>query len=404
MQGFSWERGPFEKCPACQKITLGILSAGGDSLTLRCKECRYSLSEILPEVEKRVIYLDQNLFSLLFKVETGGRLPSGHEEFTRELYRKLRRVVLLQQAILPHSDIHLDETIVFHSANDLRAAYERLGGDARLSDVSIVEQKQSAEYAKAFIKQEEPVLSFGVDEVLESKRNVWLRDMLVQVNTDYGIFADGIREHRDRFHEGMRGLVEDWATRRPTLEQVLDAELRTFFNRPQALLSAVNDYRRAAESGNPMGLLEASHHPILREHEMLSSIFLKAGLAKADVGKEVYRFWTWERNMEQPHHRISSYIFAALAKRVVNGKKRVNRGMMNDVRAISIYAPYVDAMFIDKECADLLTEPKLVADLNYKARIFSFANPDAFLSYISELEANTSDAVRVRAARIYGIS
>ena len=30
----------------------------------------------------------------------------------------------------------------------------------------------------------------------------------------------------------------------------------------------------------------------------------------------------------------------------------MTRGFMNDVRAISAYAPYVDAMFVDRECAD----------------------------------------------------
>src|SRR6266542_1321408 len=121
---FTWERAPFEKCLSCQRDTFGILSAGGDRVTLRCTECRYSHSEVLPEVDKRVIYLDQSIFSMLFQVEGGGRAPLGHEDFARDLYHAVRRVVLLQQVVLPHSDVHLDETIVFHSANKLRAAYE----------------------------------------------------------------------------------------------------------------------------------------------------------------------------------------------------------------------------------------------------------------------------------------
>src|SRR5215207_3510632 len=140
---FTWERGPFGMCPACQRDTFGILSAGGDRVALRCTECRYSDSEALPEVDKRVIYLDQSIFSLLFQVEGGGRPPQGHEEFAREFYRRVRRVVLLQQVVLPHSDVHNDETNVFHSANELRAAYERIGGDARLKNTRDVELMQT---------------------------------------------------------------------------------------------------------------------------------------------------------------------------------------------------------------------------------------------------------------------
>jgi hypothetical protein len=400
---FTWERGPFGMCPGCRRDTFGILSAGRDHVTLRCTECRYSHSEALPKVEKRVIYLDQSIFSLLFQVEGGGRLPMGHEEFARELYSRLRRVVLLQQVVLPHSDVHHDETIVFHSPNELRAAYERIGGDACLMDTRDVERMQMSEYAEAYIEQREPTLSFEVDEVLESHRNDWLPDLHIHVNANYDRFAEGIRENRARSHEGMQRLVEKWAAERPTFEQLLDLELRAFFGRPQAFLIAFQNVERAATSDDPMAFFEACHNHILEEHRMLSSLFLRAGLPEADVGREVLRFWSWDRNLEQPHHRISAYMFAAIGRRVVNGQRRVNRGMMNDIRAIATYAPYVDAMFVDKECAALLEEPRLASDLNYRASVFSLSNGQAFLDYLAEIEAATPAEVREQAARIYGV-
>lgn len=86
------------------------------------------------------------------------------------------------------------------------------------------------------------------------------------------------------------------------------------------------------------------------------------------------------------------------------GEKRiVDRGLMNDVRTISTYAPYVDALFIDKRCAALLEEEPLATELEYKARIFSLKNPDKFLDYLSEIEGGTPDEVREYAAMIYGI-
>src|SRR4051794_22253135 len=106
IESFTWERGPFESCPSCGLDTLGILTAGGDSVTLRCTKCRYTHLDALPELDKRVIYLDQNAFSMLFKFEAGGRLPPGHEDFASRMSKLVRRVTLLQQAILPHSGIH----------------------------------------------------------------------------------------------------------------------------------------------------------------------------------------------------------------------------------------------------------------------------------------------------------
>jgi hypothetical protein len=358
---------------------------------------------VLPGVEKRVLYLDQSLFSLLFKIESGGRLAPGHEESTREIYRRLRRVVLLQQAVLPHSDVHLDETIVFHSSDDLLAAYERIGGDVRLMNTREVECMQVAEYATAFIEQRDPALSFDVNKVLEDERNVWLPDMHIHAGANFAMLAECVRERRSRSHEAMQRLIERWAAERPTFDHLLDIELRTFFDRPLMLRTAIQGVESAVGSQDPMALFEARQHWILKEYEMLTATFRRAGVPERDVAREVIRFWGWSRNIEQPNHRIGAYMFAAIGKRVVNGQKSVSCGMINDIRAISTYAPYVDAMFVDRECAALLADPRLAADLQFKARIFSFTDPNAFIGYLDELEAGATDIVRAQATRIYGI-
>lgn len=55
---FTWEHGPFEECWRCKgKETFGVLSIGGDRVTKRCTNCRYSHSEQLPKLDKKVIYL-----------------------------------------------------------------------------------------------------------------------------------------------------------------------------------------------------------------------------------------------------------------------------------------------------------------------------------------------------------
>ena len=109
-----------------------------------------------------------------------------------------------------------------------------------------------------------------------------------------------------------------------------------------------------------MAIFEVDGHHLMTEQRMLSDAFANAGVAQADVATEVLHFWNWNRNLEQPYHRIWSYIFAAVGRRVVNGQRHVNRGMMNDVRAIATYAPYVDAMFVDQGvCRHCLRSPRL---------------------------------------------
>ena len=82
---------------------------------------------------------------------------------------------------------------------------------------------------------------------------------------------------------------------------------------------------------------------------------------------------------------------------------KMTRGIVNDIRAISTYAHYVDAMFIDKECAHMLAEGPLNAELDYKARIFSFADPKSFIDYLKELEASSDPFIDHYARMLYGL-
>ena len=129
------------------------------------------------------------------------------------------------------------------------------------------------------------------------------------------------------------------------------------------------------------------------------------GVPYHEAGQMVRKVWASDLCRQLPHHRISAYLFAATAKRVIGGQKTIiNKGMMNDIRAISAYAPYLDAMFVDKTSAQLLQERPLLEDLEYKARIFSFANRDDFMAYLEELEADTPPNVREMASKIYGVT
>ena len=401
MAKFTWERGPFSTCSRCGQETLGILRAGGDSLTKRCTSCRHSVRIDLPPLDKRVIYLDQFVFSLLFNVQSDGRLPPGHEEFAKTLHQRLRRLVLLQQVILPHSNIHHDETTVFHSAIELRRAYEFIGGDVGLVDTHDVEFKQTMDAAKAFLSGSLVSLDFSVDGVLRNRRNEWLPDMHISVGTDYSVFADDLRRVRDETHAEMKSLADRWNTERVTFTDVLNNELNSIMS---VKVDALTISERNKLSLDPMVLLNAEGAPIQREVREALRLMQESGVPQDEVGQKVRDFWSSDVNLNLPHHRISSYLFAAVARRVVQGQRKIiNRGLINDIRAISCYAPYVDAMFIDRDCARLLQEEPLKDDLDYKARIFSFDDPKSFLDYLDEIESATTEQVAEYAAQIYGV-
>ena len=80
----------------------------------------------------------------------------------------------------------------------------------------------------------------------------------------------------------------------------------------------------------------------------------------------------------------------------------IGAGILNDFSAIATYAPYVDAMFVDRQCASLLQQGRVRSELSYKARIFSMSNRQEFLDYLKELGDSASDEVREFAHELYG--
>lgn len=403
VEAFTWERGPFEKCPRCLEQTFGLLGAGRNLITLRCTNCRYSRSEVLPEVEKACIYLDQFMFSTIFKIKAGGQAPPGHRDFYDELDPLLRRVVLLQQAILPHSDLHSKETIVFHDPRGLRDAYENIGGDASLHNSDEIEMNQVLAFARAFRDGGEPLLTYTPDAILHGSRNDWLPDMRVSVNTDYSQFADGIRRTRDEGFAALSELVAAWTEEKPPFRELLRRESQFGQHRRIALRSVIQRMANADADGDGMDMLNAALAPVWREFRMLHD-FLRRDASEDVATWRVGTFWDWPRLHEMPFNRIFAYLFAAFGRRVTMGQRKFTRGLMTDFRAIAAYAPYVDAMFVDRECALLLGEGELRRELHYRARIYSYANKEDFLAYLRELEARATAEVRGYARRIYGIA
>src|SRR5439155_2294187 len=133
----------------------------------------------------------------------------------------IKRVLLLQQAVFPASDIHLDETIVSKFAGELRAAYKRLSGTVSFHDSDYVKRLQISSLADAYLEgKDPPQFEFVIDSVLIGNRNAWLPDMSLSVNADFSGFADGIRETRNKVSDGMREVAEAWAKEKAKFDDI----------------------------------------------------------------------------------------------------------------------------------------------------------------------------------------
>jgi hypothetical protein len=170
----------------------------------------------------------------------------------------------------------------------------------------------------------------------------------------------------------------------------------------QALSEQITRTQAAIASNDPASILDMRFGLISRYRE-LTALFERNGVPAKDAFKEVLRFLEWPENQHQPAHKIFAYLFAALGWRISSGQRpEMKASILNDFSAISTYAPYVDAMFVDKQCASLLKQGRLRAELSFKARIFSLSDPQEFLDYLKNLGNSANGDVRALAHELYG--
>jgi len=363
--------------------------------------------EPLPTVDKAVIYLDQFAISNIYKVSTGTlRESASSRPFWTELHAAVQRAYLLQQAVFPASSIHTDETMVATSmADDLSLAHEMLSGDTDFHRVEDIVMTQVSAFAEAYAEGRlAPELDFNVDGILNGERNVWLPELHIAANLSLSQFAPAVRAGRDAAASEFQALAEHWAQEKPSFATVLKRELHSMAsaNRGTVLASAER-MQKAVETENWLEMIEGSHSAIMRQFQQLRTFFERRGTPQYKSTAEVLKFWDWAENHHQPEHRISSYLFAGLARRFVNGQRSPDRGTLNDIKAIATYGPYVDAMFIDRMFETLLGEQPLAKDLTMKARFFSMRTREAFLAYLDGLAAQATDEVRRYAEEAYGV-
>jgi hypothetical protein len=280
-----------------------------------------------------------------------------------------------------------------------------LGGETRFKDHYEIELGQVLKFARAYIDKTEPQISFDVDEILEGSRNSWLPDLHITANMDWSAIADDVRARADSIAPEWESLYNFWKNSKPTFEQVLAHELNSFRNAKVGAIDSIRARLDAAiDAGNAHEALNIPHHPVVREVNALKRMFSESGVGSNQLGNAVTTFWDWDGNKAMPVHRISAYLFAAIARKLATGQKRLpSRGMSSDIVAISTYGPYVDAMFLDNECAALLSEEPLKSEIGISARIFSLNSAEAFLEYLDTLAISTPCEIREEAAEIYGI-
>lgn len=395
---------PYFSCPKCKKDDCyGVLSIHQNSYTRRCRECWHTDSYDLPDLEKKVIYIDQFAISDMMKA-TNDKLGKKDkvEKFWIMLFEKLDVLSRLQLITCPDSAFHRNESALY-DFRALKKMYEHFSQGATFREPSIIRNYQLVEGFRKYLKLDQ-IENFTRDDIISGAINGWQDTIRIEMNFDIPQQdIENMRKSRLETQERLTSVFNRWKGEKS--KQFNDWYLAESMSWGKAI---VEKYIRSVMSEN-----DPSKDPlsaIMSEEALIFTTLLHC-IPNTDQNFE-YRFTKVVEYListevtETPFNKINSQLWASIAHQAAHGgrKKSPNKGMDNDIEMISTLLPYCDAMFIDNEMYGILTAHKDIKKeiAKYQTRIYSYSNKGDFLAYLDSIKTKASKAHMNKVAEVYG--
>ncbi len=385
----------------------------GQHYLRRCREClrpkgneRASMYP-LPPLKKKVVYLDQFAISNLMNALNPATKAhqKGVDEFWLRLFERLDSLIKMQLLVCPSSDFHDQEPVVAGAYQALKRMCELLSQGADFKRQHEIQGAQISQHARNWIRGEaDSAIVIDVDQVIDGEINAWQNHFYVSVTlpqAELDKWAEGLRQVRDKTSDVLDGLVSRWQSEtNRTFEDWFDEETMAFGKESLAILSNPAARLKGWADVTPQNVFRL---PLFHTFVMILNVFRSEGVSEQDLKMKIFEYVVSPSWKTIPFNRINGMLIAAVARQCAfGGRKKLDRGMMNDTSMISTLLPYCDAMFIDKACHNLLKEKPLRDEIDYGTRIFSLNNKAELLDYLDAIEAGASKEHLAAVQEVYG--
>jgi hypothetical protein len=399
----------FQDCPFCGlKSAFGVLLVSGRSYSRQCRICGGSKNYALLALSKKVIYLDQFVFSNMMKELDSGRVgtPQHHGPFFLELFKQLDRLGKLQLVVCPRSSIHFNESIVAGGKyQKIRAVYEELSRGARFKHHQKIYNKQILLGLKAWL-QGKDACEFNPDpaEVLTEGAladwDGWFRPS-VNLSVSEEAVTTELSSSLQSLHKGLDVVIGRW-------KQEHDKKFNDWYAEEIAAHgeAVIRSWSECIQNAASFGALPINSVPELSALNRLAlTIFQrleKAGFTGEARVVKAQKFFASQVFQQIPVVNIGAAMWAGLAHNFSGNKKAWKESIANDIIAVSTYLPFCDAMFLENECAQLLTTNPVRRHVDYKTKIFSLKTKDKFIAYLKEIEMSAPPEHMEKVQEVYG--
>ena len=351
----------------------------------------------LPPVKKKVLYLDQFFFS--------GAFRAGDQRFV-EVAERVKHLAHLQLLVAPYSSVHEDETHQWRGYREFNTAdlLEFIKKTARGSEFEKdyqVERTQVTKAWSAFLKGMPADYLFESSEATRGSLHEW--DDYFHI--DVGGYYKDVELRRSLKTQTVDELInafDEWQRSEQSFEQDVAVEMhaaaKNYIDTYLMMVSrlARGDFAAVVDSPIVSKIVEHMLHWLSEEKSLDEKLSRCVEFFKSEYFNQVPCLW------------VESRMFATLKAMVKRGAysnredaSRRLSGVFEDIKHISLYAPYCDAFFMDQPMAELVSHPSINLEQRYGVRVFSLNRLGYFFAWLDEVENEMSEEHRAAIAAAY---
>ena len=363
----------------------------------------------LPELKKKIVYVDQFAFSNIMKVldpNAKGHERAIAEPFWKELFETLSVVCHIQLVACPDSREHQHESLTSPFYKTLKRTYEHFSGGESFQDSEAIRLRQVGRITTAWLKNEAATFDFDPESISSGRLHDWGDRIYITVDGFMPGMVEDLRAMRSRTHEGLKEVFEMWQREKKSFKDVFEVEKTGY--REQLIRSRAEDARRQAQM---LVLIMRGTMPSLDDilpprpaTQLLSlkyAIEMQVGREKAP--QKLEEFLNSTAMDEAPFNVIAATMYASLAQKAAAGQKEPpNQGTATDINIVSTLLPYCDVMFVDNKCRALLQDVPREFALPYPRKVFSPNTGAEFIRYLTQLRDSVTPEHLALIEQCYG--
>lgn len=397
---------PFIACPKCKKSSFGVLMINGHGYTRRCRECWFSDRFDLPELNKKVIYLDQFAVSEMMKaINKKLKKEKNIDRFWFSLFEKLEKLNKLQFIVCPESSFHRSESLLFEP-KAMKRMYEHFSNGVHFHDPGTIRRFQLVAYFRKKLGIKDKPIERS--DIINGRINEWLDRFHISI--DFGIRDEEIvdlKKSRDAIFESLQKVFERWQSEKTKKfkDWYLEEALGWGKSMADRYVRQLAESMNMAISGESFNIEKYTSFILSEELILIHNLNDYASGDQLEKTRKSISFLQSKDLLEVSFNEISSSLWAAIAHQSAHGgrKKPPNRGMANDIDMLSTLLPYCDAMLVDREMFELLKHGEVKKKIaKYKTKIFSASNKEDFMKYLDDIEKSASKKHLELVDHVYG--